>query len=123
MATKTSRKDSTTSSSSYGDAGLNCVIAPGTKIEGDFTTTENVRIDGSVVGHIKCDRKLVLGKNANVEGTLTAAEAVLMGTVVGDVTVGGLLKLEGTAVVKGDIVAKKIIVDEGAKYDGISKIG
>ncbi|MEO0340695.1 MAG: polymer-forming cytoskeletal protein, partial [Bacteroidota bacterium] len=90
MATKTS----TSSSSTYGDSGMNCVIAPGTKIEGDFTTSENVRIDGSVVGHIKCDRKLVLGKNASIEGTLAASEAVLMGTVIGNVTIGGLLKLK-----------------------------
>ena len=30
--------------------GANCVIAKGTKIEGNFKSTENTRLDGEIVG-------------------------------------------------------------------------
>jgi cytoskeletal protein CcmA (bactofilin family) len=122
MANKTARKE-TTSSVSFSDSNLNCVIAKGTSIEGDFNTTENVRIDGTIKGNLQCDKKLVLGQSALIEGKLQANEAVIMGNIQGDVVVKGLLRLEGTAVIKGDITAQKIIVEEGARYDGISKIG
>jgi cytoskeletal protein CcmA (bactofilin family) len=122
MASKTSRKDYS-ASSSMSDTKLNCVIAKGTSIEGDFNTSENVRIDGVIKGNIECQKKLVLGASASIEGKLLANEAVIMGNIQGDVVVKGLLKLESTALIKGDITAQKIIVEEGARYDGISKIG
>lgn len=122
MASKTSRKDYS-ASSSMSDTNLNCVIAKGTSIEGDFNTSENVRIDGVIKGNIECQKKLVLGASASIEGKLLANEAVIMGNIQGDVVVKGLLKLESTALIKGDITAQKIIVEEGARYDGISKIG
>lgn len=122
MANKTTRKE-TPSSVSFSDNNLNCVIAKGTSIEGDFNTTENVRIDGTIKGNLQCEKKLVLGKSARIEGKLQANEAVIMGDIQGDIVVKGLLRLESTAMIKGDITAQKIIVEEGARYDGISKIG
>lgn len=123
MATKQTKRDSNSGSGIGSENNLNCVIAKGTRIEGDFKTSENVRIDGTIKGNISCDKKLVLGKDAQIEGKLQAKEAVIMGQIQGNVIIGGLLKLESSANVHGDITAQKIIVDEGAKYDGISKIG
>lgn len=117
-STKTSSNAATGS-----DSKMNCVVATGTRIEGDFKTTEHVRIDGILKGTIECDKKLVLGKSARLEGKLKARDAVIMGSVEGDLQIAGLLKLESTAAIKGDIRAQKIIVEEGARYDGISKIG
>jgi len=110
-------------SAGSGDSKTSCVVAQGTRIDGDFKTTENVRIDGSLKGNVECSKKLVLGKTASIEGVLKAKDAVVMGTIKGDLEISGLLKLESTASVIGDIRAKKIIVEEGAIYDGISKIG
>ena len=110
-------------SSSTGDSNLNCVIANGTSIEGDFKTSENVRIDGTIKGNIECEKKLVLGTGAKVEGTLMAQNAVIMGNVMGDVNIKGSLHLLSTAQINGDIVATKMIVDDGAKFSGKSDIG
>ena len=76
-----------------------------------------------IKGNISCDKKLVLGREAQIEGKLQAKEAVIMGNIQGNVMIDGLLKLESTANINGDITAQKIIVDDGAKFDGISKIG
>jgi len=122
MASKTTRRD-TASGNTSSDSNLNCVIAKGTSIEGDFNTSENVRIDGTIKGNIRCDKKLVLGKSARVAGKIQAKEAVVMGEIQGDILIDGLLRLEGSSLIKGDITAQRIIVEEGARYDGISKIG
>ena len=123
MATKQMKKDISSTGTFSNDSNLNCVIAQGTNIEGDFKTSENVRIDGTIKGNISCDKKLVLGRSALIEGKLIAKEAVIMGNVKGNVHIHGLLKLENSAAIQGDIVAKKMTVEEGAVIDGISKIG
>ena len=123
MATKQTKKDISSMSGLGNDSNLNCVIAKGTNIEGDFKTSENVRIDGMIKGNIQCDKKLVLGRSAKIEGKLNANEAVIMGNIKGNVHINGLLRLESSASIEGDIVAKKMTVEEGALIDGISKIG
>ena len=101
----------------------NCVIATGTHIEGDFSSTENVRLDGMLRGTLKCDHRLVIGEKGRVEGEVSAAEAVIMGQITGNLTVAGSLQLKSTAKIDGDITAKYLVVEEGAAYNGQCKVG
>ena len=105
------------------EKSLNCVIAQGTKLEGNLTSSENIRIDGTLVGDIKCDRKVVIGPKGRVEGKVNAADAVILGTVVGEVVIASLLHLEKSAVITGNMQASNLIVEEGAVCDGDFKIG
>lgn len=104
-------------------SSLNCVVAKGTKIEGQFKSVENIRLDGTVVGDVSCNQKLVLGESGRVEGKIDTNDAVIMGHVVGELIVEGILHLNSTANIEGDITAKKMIVEEGARYNGACKIG
>ena len=101
----------------------NCVVSPGTRIDGGFTSSENIRLDGVVSGELRCDRRLVIGEAGRVEGKVTAAEAVIMGSIHGDVIISGSLHLMGTARIEGDIRASLLIVEEGAVYNGKCQIG
>lgn len=103
--------------------GTNCIVAKGTKIEGNFKSSENVRLDGIIVGELRCDKKVVMGENGRVEGKLIAGDAFIKGTVDGEVAITGTLHLQATAVINGDIAAKAITVEEGAQYNGNCKIG
>lgn len=104
-------------------SGSNCVIAKGTKIEGNFHSAENLRLDGVIIGEVKCDHKLVMGEQSRIEGKVKAAEAVIMGTIKGDISVSGTLQLQSTAHIEGNIISKYMIVEEGAKFRGECKIG
>lgn len=101
----------------------NCVVAQGTKIEGNFKSVENLRLDGTIVGELNCEKKLVMGGNSYVEGKLIAAEAVIMGKVKGELKIEGTLHLMETCEIQGNIVAKYLVVEEGAKYNGNCKVG
>lgn len=103
--------------------GKSCVVSRGTKIEGNFHSKENIRLDGSVEGDLTCDKKLVVGEQGRIKGNLIAQDAVLMGQVEGDLKVKGLLTLENTAVIIGNIQAGRIQVQEGARYEGACHIG
>ncbi len=104
-------------------ASQNCVVAKGTKIEGDFNSTEDVRMDGQIVGDIRCEKKIVLGEEGSVEGKIEAANAVIMGKVKGDVQISELLQLVSSSQIEGNITAKRITVEEGARYSGECKVG
>lgn len=99
------------------------VIAKGTVIEGKFICSENVRLDGSVNGEVKVDKRLVMGDGSTVNGNIFARDAAIKGRIKGDVNVKEALHLMDTAVIEGNISARTMIVDEGAKYNGSCKIG
>ena len=61
-----------------------CVIAKGTSITGKFAASEDVRLDGVIEGDVKCDKRLVMGETGRVKGTIHAADAVIMGTIEGE---------------------------------------
>lgn len=99
------------------------VIAKGTVIEGKFICSENVRLDGSVNGEVKVDKRLVMGDGSTVNGNIFARDAAIKGRIKGDVNVKEALHLMDTAVIEGNITARTMVVDEGAKYNGSCKIG
>jgi cytoskeletal protein CcmA (bactofilin family) len=103
--------------------GLTCIIAKGTVIEGKIITTENMRIDGKIKGDVKCNKRLVMDAGGVIEGNIHAGESTIKGKVVGTVTVDNTLQLLESSFIKGDIKAKKLHVEEGAKYDGQCSIG
>ncbi|MBI1224266.1 MAG: hypothetical protein GC192_03430 [Bacteroidetes bacterium] len=100
-----------------------CVVAAGTTIEGKFNSTENVRLDGQVKGEVKCALRLVMGETGRIEGNVRTKDAIIMGTIEGELIAEGLLHLKSTAVIRGTISAKNMTVDEGARYVGECKIG
>ena len=100
-----------------------CVIAEGTFIEGNFSCTENVRLDGTIKGDVSCDSRLVMGPSGKIVGTIQANEGDIWGTVEGNIQVKGLLHLQKSAVIRGNISAGSLHVEEGASYNGESRIG
>ncbi len=99
------------------------VIAKGTLIEGKFMCTENVRLDGSVNGEVRVDKRLVMGDGSSVTGNIFARDASIKGRIKGDVNVKEALHLMDSAIIEGNISARTMIVDEGARYNGSCKIG
>lgn len=98
-------------------------IGKGTTITGDIETFGNIRIDGKVVGNIKTKSKLVLGNTSNIEGNVLAQNAEIEGEVKGIVEITELLVLKPSAVIHGDIVTNKLIVEAGAAFNGGCKMG
>lgn len=120
---KSSSGVSTTNGVVSSQEGATCIIAKGTIIEGKISTSENMRIDGTVKGEVYCDKRLVMDVGGLIEGNVHAGESTIKGRVVGTVSVVNTLHLLESSFIKGDIKAKKLHVEEGAKYDGKCLIG
>lgn len=98
--------------------GGETIIAPGVRVEGDFTSQGFVLIDGEVVGSVKTESDLDVGERANISAEVSAANAHVAGTVKGNIRVSEKLEVASTAHISGDIVAKVLIVEQGAIING-----
>lgn len=99
------------------------VIGKGTVLEGNIETFGNIRIEGRVNGNIKSKSKIALGTGSHVEGNISAQNADIEGEVKGKVDISELLVLKSTAVVHGDIITGKLVVEPGAIFNGSCKMG
>ena len=98
-------------------------IGKGTILTGNIETYGNIRIEGRAKGDVKSKSKVVLGESSHVDGNIIAQNAEIFGEVKGRVEISDVLTLKATAVVHGDIITGKLIVDSGAKFNGSCKMG
>jgi cytoskeletal protein CcmA (bactofilin family) len=118
-----SNSTSNSKSSSGSNSNSACVIVNGTIIEGDFYSKNDTRLDGMIKGTVKCDARLIMGKTAEIEGTVKSTDANISGELKGDLEVSGLLSLRDTARVSGNVKAGKMEVEEGAILNGDVAVG
>lgn len=99
------------------------IIGKGTTLEGNIEAYGNIRVEGRVVGSIVTKSKVALGQSCKVEGNILAQNAEVAGEVKGVVEVSDLLLLKASAVIHGDIITNKLIVESGATFNGGCKMG
>ncbi len=99
------------------------VIAPSVRVEGDFVSEGNVRIEGMVTGSIATERDLIVGEAAKITADVQARNGTIAGELHGNLRVFDRLELSGTARVYGDIHAKVLSVAPGAVMRGQLVIG
>ena len=99
------------------------IIGKTTVITGDLETSGNIRIDGKLVGNIRSKSKVSLGPGSKVEGTIQSMNAEIEGEVKGRLEIAEVLILKPSAVVHGDILTGKLIVETGAVFNGNCSMG
>lgn len=98
------------------------LIGSGTVVEGKLMTEGSIRIDGTMVGDVVAKADAAIGPTGTLEGKLSAKNVSLAGKVKGTITASEKLILESKSVLQGDIIASKLVVDEGAVFDGHCKM-
>jgi len=94
------------------------LVGVGTTIEGKIKSKGSVRIDGKLIGDVQANENLFVGESGEVDGTVTARNITIGGKLKGGVTASEKLVFESKSQVRGEIKAAKLIIDEGAVFDG-----
>lgn len=97
---------------------LNTIIGKGAKFEGNIQVEHSIRIDGMLKGIVKSSDSIVLGKEGVVEGEIHAKNAVIGGKISGKIQAVGKVVLEASAELNGDLKTSKLVINEGAVFDG-----
>ena len=98
------------------------LMGVGTEIVGNITSSSDIRIDGSLSGNLKTKGKVVIGETGSVLGEIHCKNADVDGRIEGKIVVAELLSLKAPSDIKGDIVAKKLAIEPGAKFTGNCKM-
>jgi cytoskeletal protein CcmA (bactofilin family) len=94
------------------------IVSPGMRIEGELKSNGNIRIDGIVSGKIQTSQDLVVGALAQIDADLYATNALISGTVKGNVTVKNSLAIMETGKILGNIICAHISIREGGVFNG-----
>ena len=93
------------------------------RVKGDIIGTEDLLIDGSVEGLIQLDeRKLTVGKTANLTADINARDVVVYGYVKGNVSAKGRIEIRKDGSVIGNLTTAQIMIEEGADFKGSIEI-
>lgn len=95
----------------------------GTVISGNVNAEGDVRVDGKVSGNVSSKSKVVVGAPGIIEGNVLCQNAYIDGKVLGNIEVTEMLILSSTAFISGDIKIKKLVVQEGARFNGNCSMG
>ena len=94
------------------------LIGVGTEIKGDISSNGDIRVDGKLQGNLKTKGKVVIGETGSVKGEIKCKNSDVEGNIEGKIQVVDLLSLKTTSHINGDIIARKLAIEPGAKFTG-----
>ncbi len=99
------------------------VIGPDTHIKGEMSFDSTAQILGSFEGRISSKGEIQIGEGAVCKAAVEAATVTVDGLVEGDITARERVSLNASARVCGDVLAKTLVVAEGASFSGQCRVG
>jgi len=92
------------------------LIANGTTFKGDIQTDSDLRIDGVLNGTIQSKGKVIIGETGHMEGEIQCKDADISGKVNANLKIAESLTLKSSAKVNGEVLTKKLSIEEGAIF-------
>jgi cytoskeletal protein CcmA (bactofilin family) len=106
---------------SMADEGkMNSIIGKGCKVNGTIDVQDGtLRIDGDFEGNVNCPGgTLVIGKGGTVKADIKVSNAVVGGTVNGNIDAKEKIELQAGSRLEGDIKTRRLVIDEGVFFEG-----
>lgn len=92
-------------------------IDKNTFLKGAINAKTDIRIDGTLEGEVETVGRVIIGKDAVVNGKVLCANADIEGVFKGNLTVSGSLSLKAGSNVEGEVFIQKLIVESGATFN------
>jgi cytoskeletal protein CcmA (bactofilin family) len=101
-----------------GSNALTAFIDEGSEIEGRYTFSGTVMLNGRFKGEISTTDTLIIGDKGVINGDIRAGQVLVSGEVVGNLSAAERIELKRTARVFGDVEAPVVVVEEGVLFEG-----
>src|SRR6476646_625269 len=88
-------------------------------ITGNVTSNGELHLNGRIQGDVHCVA-LVLGENAQLEGSVVAEQVMVRGRVIGSIR-GLTVTLEASSYVEGNVFHKSLSIEQGTHFEGESR--
>jgi cytoskeletal protein CcmA (bactofilin family) len=98
-------------------------MGPNDSLEGKLVYDGHVHVDGRVEGEFRVTGNLDVASGATARISIDAANVNVKGTVEGPVTAKDKLTLGKNAKLSGDVVVRRLQVEDGASLNGHVRMG
>ena len=99
------------------------LLARGVQLRGEIHVEGTVRIDGRLEGEITTKGEVIIGEEGLVQGTITGGTVVCSGRIKATVHASERVQLLKTAVLIGEVHAPVLMMEAGAKIQGVTDMG
>ena len=99
------------------------LLSRGVSIKGSVRFLNELFIDGEVEGTIDSTGTLTIGENARIRAEIRAKSVKVRGTVESNIFVTDCCELQAGCTLRGDIEARRLVVNENATFLGSAKVG
>jgi len=104
-----------------GSQKLETIIGNDTRIAGEVSVKGTIRVDGTVEGDVRADW-VIVGETGKILGNTRTRGMVVGGSVEGNIDAAGTVELREKATLVGEIHAPKLVISEGAVFDGRARM-
>jgi cytoskeletal protein CcmA (bactofilin family) len=100
---------------------LETIVGKDSEFRGEISVSGTVRIDGTLEGNVHADW-VVVGETGRIRGNIRSRGTVTGGRIEGNIDATEITELKPGSSVCGEIRTGKLVVAEGAVFDGISRM-
>ena len=100
------------------DISINTIIGKGSSITGTLKINGFVRLDGDIDGNLETDGNIIIGDSARIKGDVRAKAVIVGGIVAGNVIAQESVKLLSNSAVLGDVISRKVQIEDKATFHG-----
>ena len=103
--------------------GSASILGAGSHFSGTIKARGTLRVEGEFDGEAECNETLEVGKTGVVKANLNVKDAVIAGKVFGNIKATSRIELQSGSHLEGDIVTKRLVIDEGVFFEGNCSMG
>jgi cytoskeletal protein CcmA (bactofilin family) len=94
------------------------ILGDGTRFKGNISVRGSLRVDGEFNGEMKITDTLIVGKGGKIKGQIKVKNCVVGGVIDGILESEERVELQANAKFDGDLICKKLVIEEGVIFDG-----
>jgi cytoskeletal protein CcmA (bactofilin family) len=94
------------------------VVGAGLIVEGEFTTDEDVLVEGTLRGTLSSAASLSIAGDGVVEADVRALAVVIAGQVTGNISASARVDIQAGGRLIGDVKAGRLTIADGASFRG-----
>lgn len=98
------------------------ILTPGCHFNGKFFCRGSSRIAGKIEGQIVSEGLLIIEECAEIQADIQGEDIIVQGNISGTLEASGKVELTSTCTFTGDITCPSLIINEGAQFNGTTKM-
>jgi cytoskeletal protein CcmA (bactofilin family) len=99
------------------------ILGPDANFKGELSFEKGMRLMGRFEGKVSTPGRVHIAKEAKMSADVEAGAIIVEGEVQGNLMANDRIELKQSARYEGDLRASKLVVDEGAIFNGHVSVG